>query len=327
MVQQTDVSWQVLQEDDDWNGDSPDQFWPRPSVGTPRSRATRARGWRWITLLMAALLLAGQLWWMIVQPGAATGSVGGNRTSDTGRVAAVRYRESDYFVLAYRPVDEAVVGHGLRLLDQRYGQEARALGLVISPDAPKRLLWALDVDEVAGAVQSPPAPGAHLITAPLTEADAFVCAVLEEISGEIIVEAIPSVEETGSWQIAPAFVQGLWMWVDVRNCSLTHTRNQRESAHYFGAERRLPRLQELVPALYNYPYRSASSGQTERDARVFASLIEYATQKYGAGRLPLLLSELQQPVTWERLIPAVFDVSAAEFEAGWWVWLEEEYGM
>jgi len=39
----------------------------------------------------------------------------------------------------------------------------------------------------------------------------------------------------------------------------------------------------------------------------------------------VLLAGLRQPLSWGSLIPAAFDVSAAEFEAGWQAWLMEEY--
>jgi len=48
-----------------------------------------------------------------------------------------------------------------------------------------------------------------------------------------------------------------------------------------------------------------------------STLVDYAVVTYGRERLPLLLGNLGQFDTWETLIPAVYGVSAAEFEAGW----------
>lgn len=59
----------------------------------------------------------------------------------------------------------------------------------------------------------------------------------------------------------------------------------------------------------------------------FGVLIENATARYGEGRLPLFLAALAQRVTWNDLIPGIFDLSVEEFEAGWRVWLGEEYGL
>jgi hypothetical protein len=47
------------------------------------------------------------------------------------------------------------------------------------------------------------------------------------------------------------------------------------------------------------------------------TLIEYAVAAYGRERLPALVAGLGQYDRWETLVPAVFGVSAAEFEAGW----------
>ena len=58
-----------------------------------------------------------------------------------------------------------------------------------------------------------------------------------------------------------------------------------------------------------------------------ALLFEYAVQRYGRERLPELLFETRPPTTWQTLIPAVFDVSIEDFEAGWRAWLAEAYGL
>jgi hypothetical protein len=56
------------------------------------------------------------------------------------------------------------------------------------------------------------------------------------------------------------------------------------------------------------------------------TLIEYVVATYGRDRLPHLLSALGEHASWQGLIPAVFGVSAAEFEAGWQAYLAEQYG-
>ncbi len=58
---------------------------------------------------------------------------------------------------------------------------------------------------------------------------------------------------------------------------------------------------------------------------VLASLLTYAGETYGQGRIPLLLGGKATFASWETLIPVVFDVSAAEFEEGWQAWLAEKY--
>ncbi|HMN28184.1 MAG TPA: hypothetical protein PKE45_08520 [Caldilineaceae bacterium] len=58
-----------------------------------------------------------------------------------------------------------------------------------------------------------------------------------------------------------------------------------------------------------------------------ATLIEYAVATYGRERLPALVVSLGQYDRWETLIPAVYGVSAAEFEAGWQAYLAAHYGV
>ncbi len=60
-------------------------------------------------------------------------------------------------------------------------------------------------------------------------------------------------------------------------------------------------------------------------AIAIALLLEYGVERYGPPTLPRLLAALPQHHTWQTLIPAVYGVSAAEFEAGWRVWLGEKY--
>jgi hypothetical protein len=58
-----------------------------------------------------------------------------------------------------------------------------------------------------------------------------------------------------------------------------------------------------------------------------ATLIEYAVTTYGRERLPALVAGLGQYESWETLLPAVFGVSAGEFEAGWQAYLVAHYGV
>jgi hypothetical protein len=75
-----------------------------------------------------------------------------------------------------------------------------------------------------------------------------------------------------------------------------------------------------------------SQGAASMSFRIFLSqivasstLIDYAVDTYGQERLPLLLNLLDTETGWETLISTVFGVSANEFEAGWQVYLEDQY--
>ena len=57
------------------------------------------------------------------------------------------------------------------------------------------------------------------------------------------------------------------------------------------------------------------------DAAVLTSVLA-ATVRLAT---PVLLAALGEHTSWQTLIPAIFDVSAAEFEAGWQAYLAERY--
>jgi hypothetical protein len=58
-----------------------------------------------------------------------------------------------------------------------------------------------------------------------------------------------------------------------------------------------------------------------------ATLIEYAVATYGREHLAALMAGLGQYESWDTLLPGVFGVSAAEFEAGWQAYLTAHYDV
>jgi hypothetical protein len=65
----------------------------------------------------------------------------------------------------------------------------------------------------------------------------------------------------------------------------------------------------------------------EGEPVMLATLIEYAAATYGRERLPVLVAGLGKYDSWNTLLPAVFGVSVAEFEAGWQMYLAIHYGV
>ncbi len=70
----------------------------------------------------------------------------------------------------------------------------------------------------------------------------------------------------------------------------------------------------------NAPFRSA-------EVVVGATLIEYAVVAYGHDQLSVLLASLARHDDWDTLLPAVYGISASEFEQGWHAYLAKEYGV
>jgi len=86
----------------------------------------------------------------------------------------------------------------------------------------------------------------------------------------------------------------------------------------------------LVPApVYEYNQTANGAGLIAYPGQTvtLATLIEYAVATYGHESLPTLLASLRQYDQWTTLIPAVYGVTPAEFEAGWQRYLVTEYGV
>jgi hypothetical protein len=92
-------------------------------------------------------------------------------------------------------------------------------------------------------------------------------------------------------------------------------------------------LQALPPgispaaAFMWYSERSVEGAMHPDIAMALATVVEYVQATYGPAKLPVLLAGLDEHDTWAALIPAVFGVSADEFEVGWHRYLAAHYGL
>jgi hypothetical protein len=90
----------------------------------------------------------------------------------------------------------------------------------------------------------------------------------------------------------------------------------------------LARLDQLVVSATQEWIRGPSLLDSEPGVPVaLATLIEYAVATYGRDRLPMLVAGLGHYPSWETLIPAVYGVSSAQFEAGWQAYLATHYSV
>src|SRR4051812_21762527 len=90
------------------------------------------------------------------------------------------------------------------------------------------------------------------------------------------------------------------------------------------------RLDQLsIPlAGWEIPFQnSANDPYQQSETLVVATLIDYATTVYGDESVARLLAGLVHYDGWESLLPAVYGLSASEFEAGWRVYMAKEYGV
>lgn len=51
------------------------------------------------------------------------------------------------------------------------------------------------------------------------------------------------------------------------------------------------------------------------------TVLNYGVATYGRERLSALVDGMGEHESWKTLIPAVFGVSAADFETGWWAYV------
>jgi hypothetical protein len=86
-------------------------------------------------------------------------------------------------------------------------------------------------------------------------------------------------------------------------------------------------LAELLPIDYGplqlIPPRPAYAGAPV----VMTTLFDYAAAAYGKPRLVLMVQSLHEHTNWETLTPAVFGLSASDFEQGWRADLAARYPL
>jgi hypothetical protein len=58
-----------------------------------------------------------------------------------------------------------------------------------------------------------------------------------------------------------------------------------------------------------------------------ATVLEFAAATYGPESIATLIANTPYHSSWETLIPAVFSVPLADFEAGWQAYMRESYGI
>ena len=58
---------------------------------------------------------------------------------------------------------------------------------------------------------------------------------------------------------------------------------------------------------------------------VASTVVEYAVQTYGPATIPILLDGLTRYDSWQTLIPAVYGVSATQFERAWLTYVQTHY--
>lgn len=123
-----------------------------------------------------------------------------------------------------------------------------------------------------------------------------------------------------SWKLSPASLSFLLTCTDIDLEPLMYA----QRAPIYLRDLARPAYTRPTSADWQPEYQAAGAWG---EALALATVVEYAVADYGRARLPELLHAFSQHHRWGTLIPAVFGVSADEFEAGWQRHLAEQYGV
>lgn len=103
-----------------------------------------------------------------------------------------------------------------------------------------------------------------------------------------------------------------------------------QSGYFMPSPIPLPRQLSALAPIYppkdslDDQYTPAQPQPSKAVSVALALLYDYATERFGEDAIAHLLAGLAEHPDWDTLIPGVYGVSAAEFEAGWQAWLGEE---
>ena len=222
---------------------------------------------------------------------------------------------TDHFRIEAHPRDLPAVTEFAPLIDARYRQLRRTLGLAapagrlsiaVAPH-PITTGWRLSGNQLL--IASP-----HSMSAPpASRESALTCVLQEPLTHVALAEAVD--DESVRWQWT-FMVAGLRQWLQRCPADIDpapHGVEQAISAY------------KLVDLLFADADWFNPSEQRMR-AEAAASLIAYLVHTYGEERLPDLLAAFGRHNRWETLAPVVFGVPASEFEAGWQAYLADRYG-
>ncbi|MBV7338786.1 hypothetical protein KFU94_63320 [Chloroflexi bacterium TSY] len=347
---QPTYTWQQADDnlDDNEAMDSTRQRWlteqEQQKDSDPRSTAPRYQYRRdFVYELMIALVLvgsfAGYLLWQRVESRLSQledelqtlqRDLSASDTAEAG--TSIRFTpgaiETRYFRFEFGKQDRSVVTAVAAYSDARYAQLRQEFGLA----APTTKLT-IEVDDEPYRHPSVRYPGIHdvrLQVAPLA-ADAsgysspkaaFANALFSQLSRRVLSEAMAERRVKPQWG---ALIDGLYFYFWLEQDSTSTLR----ASQFYQENRRRARTFPLALALQTEVFELDEATfdptkETRHRTYLMANpLMEYIMVTYGHSYLLPLLDGFSQHETWETLIPAVFDISASEFEVQWHAYLRE----
>lgn len=255
------------------------------------------------------------------------------------------------FIYGRRDADAVqVAAHQVEAVDAKLRAELRlplaseALTVKVFTERPPSL-DPTELDRLSdGAKLYVPSPTLLPLPAQITEGDALLQLVAGLLVNRDLDEALAGSHSVCEWQ---SLTGGLRLWLLWKHSNLPSRfrYNAERLINYKLEHGNLPSLAWYGPdrfACSSAPIRPSSANTEPNDGTVIDlvdhatstlvnyamfTLVDYAMSTYGRDRLPVLLEGMRRYDSWETLIPAVFGVSAAEFEVGRQAYLVDHYAV
>lgn len=230
------------------------------------------------------------------------------------------------FTFIYGPRDARAVREAATQVEAVDAALRGELGLsptdeALSIEVIKDHLFTLDPVELMGTSEGTtlyaPSPALLQLPASLSEGNAL----LQLIAGLLITHDLDEAADAPQVCNWHSLRHGLRLWLLSEHSDLpSQARYEVEIFLEFKrAQGRIPYLIWVAPdhnACSPYLHARSMAGSYTYNT-VASTLVAYAVAAYGRDRLPALIEGMKRHDSWEALIPAVYGVSAAEFEAGW----------
>jgi hypothetical protein len=225
--------------------------------------------------------------------------------------------QTPHFQWIYRVRDAQAVTAVAAAMEQAYAQFRRDVGLPTSaPTAP------INVEVRPAPVQSPVQefaddrlllPSPLLVVAP---ADLSQVEVLRANALALLAQYTLQLaeQEQPRWCIWRPLFPGLLQWQ-------VHNRGGQSLVVQEMPASDLPSLTRLLESEENCldrPVTQLKSGAGDPSSTaIAASLFAYVAERYGSDGIATLLAAFRHYATWDAALASAFDISAADFEAGW----------
>ncbi|MFQ5854353.1 MAG: hypothetical protein ACE5LU_01735 [Anaerolineae bacterium] len=165
-----------------------------------------------------------------------------------------------------------------------------------------------------------PSPALLPVPEELPDAARLIGTIAYPLARQVLDEALQQTQVKSGWQ---PMADGLRLWLGWDGSVMPSAWRYRVEGLLRErlAESHPLRLADLAA------WRAGRWNWQDRWVRSMAAetVVEYVVATYGRERLPALLQGLDKYETWDALTPAVFDVPAGVFEAGWQTYLVARY--